>query len=174
MSGILYDLTKIKGVVFDVDGVLSPSTIPMTQQGDPQRMINIKDGYALQLAAKSGIKMAILSGGKADAIRLRYQSLGLRDIFMGVPHKLPVMEQWLKDNDLEPAEVAYVGDDIPDLKVLRHVGLPCCPHDACAEVKETCTYISRFDGGYGCVRDILEQILKAHGLWLRDQTAFGW
>lgn len=174
MSGINYDLTKIKGVAFDVDGVLSPSTIPMSEEGQPMRMVNIKDGYALQLAVKCGLKIAIITGGNARATEVRYNALGITDIFQQAAKKLPVLQEWMSNNNLKPEEVAYMGDDIPDLQCLRHIGLPSCPYDAVWEVKSTSLYISPFSGGYGCGRDLLEQILKAKGQWMKDAHAFGW
>lgn len=174
MSGINYDLTKIKGFVFDVDGVLSPSVIPMSKDGEPLRMANIKDGYALQLAAKLGYEMAIITGGESIAVQNRFSALGIKDIFQKVAHKIGVFESWMKDKSLSPDEVVYIGDDIPDLKCMRAAGLPCAPNDAAWEARETATYVSRFNGGYGCVRDVVEQVLKAKGEWLADDKAFGW
>ena len=174
MSAIDYDLTKIKAFAFDVDGVLSPSTIPLGEDGYPRRMVNIKDGYALQLAVKKGFRIAIITGGKGDAIRTRFESLGIKDIFTGVSKKLPVFEEWMSSNGLPPDQVAFMGDDIPDLPCLRSAGLPCAPFDAAWEAKETARYVSPFTGGYGCGRDILEQTMKAQGVWLSDAEAFGW
>lgn len=174
MSSINYDLTKIKGIVFDVDGVLSPSTIPLGDDGYPRRMVNIKDGYALQLAVKKGYKIAIITGGKGIAVEARFESLGISDIFTGASKKLPVLLQWISKENLRPEEVAYMGDDIPDLQCMRHVGLPCSPYDACWEAKESSIFISKFSGGYGCGRDLLEQIMKAQDHWLSDHEAFGW
>ncbi len=174
MSRIDYDLTKIKGIVFDIDGVLSPSTIPMDSDGTPMRMVNIKDGYALQLAAKAGFCLAIITGGKEEAIKRRYNALGIADVFLSASKKLPILEQWALDNGLTMEEIAYMGDDIPDLPCLRAVGLACCPHDAAWEVKATSRYISPMTGGYGCGRDLLEQILKVNGKWMADEKAFGW
>ena len=174
MSGINYDLTKIKGFVFDVDGVLSPSVIPMSEKGDPMRMTNIKDGYALQLAAKSGYQMAIITGGRSEAVRLRFEALGIKDIFQKSSHKIDIFEKWMAENSLQPEEVVYIGDDIPDLRCMRVAGLPCAPHDAAWEARQTALYVSRFNGGYGCVRDVVEQVLKANGQWKTDAKAFGW
>ncbi len=171
---IPYDLTKIKGVVFDVDGVLSPSTIPMSASGEPLRMVNIKDGYALQHAVKKGLKLAIITGGDSEAVRVRFSGLGLTDIFLRASEKLPVLQQWMADNALKPDEVAYVGDDIPDIPSMRAVGLAVAPADAAVEAKESARYISPAAGGYGVGRDVLEQILKAKGLWMSHSDAFGW
>ncbi len=174
MSSINYDLKIIKGFAFDVDGVLSPSVIPMSENGDPMRMANIKDGYALQLAAKLGYKIAIITGGQSDAILNRFSALGIKDIFQKAAHKIGIFETWMLDNGLQPEEVVYIGDDIPDLKCMRLAGLPCSPRDGAWEARQTALYVSRFDGGYGCVRDVVEQVLKAKGEWMSDAKAFGW
>lgn len=174
MSAIDYDLTKIKAFAFDVDGVLSPSTIPLGADGYPQRMVNIKDGYALQLAVKRGFKIAIITGGVSNAVKVRFSSLGIKDIFMGSSKKLPVLREWMEKENLKPEEVVFMGDDIPDLPCMRHVALPCAPFDACWECKETARYVSKYSGGYGCGRDILEQTMKAQEKWLNDAEAFGW
>lgn len=169
-----YDLTRIKGIVFDVDGVLAPSTIPLAHDGTPLRMVSTKDGYALQLAVKSGLKSAIITGGKTVAVQVRFEALGMRDIFQGVAVKLPVLRRWMNDNGLSPDEVMYMGDDIPDLECMAYVGLPCAPADAAWEAREAARYISPREGGYGCVRDVVEKILKAQGHWLHPARAFGW
>lgn len=174
MSGISYDLSKIKAFVFDVDGVLSPSTIPLSEDGTPVRMANIKDGYALQLAVKAGYKIAIITGGDTENIRKRYEVLGITDIYLKASHKLEILKDWMQKNNLLPEAVIYMGDDIPDLKCMRHVGLPCCPYDAASEVRQTASYISPVPGGYGCARDVIQQVMAAAGEWLKDDKAFGW
>lgn len=174
MSSINYDLKKIKAFVFDVDGVLSPSTIPLGENGMPRRMVNIKDGYALQLAVKKGFSIAIITGGTDDAVFKRFAALGIEDIFMGASNKLPILKSWMEKTGVLPEETTYMGDDIPDLPCLRHVGLPASPFDGVWEVKQSSVFISKFSGGYGCVRDILEQTMKAQDKWLSDDKAFGW
>ena len=174
MSKICHDLCAIKGVVFDVDGVVYPTTIPLDTDGLPRRMVNIKDGYALQLAAKCGIKMAIISGADSPGVRERFEGLGIRDVYMKAGQKLPVLRGWLEANGLEAGEVAYVGDDIPDYECMREVGLPVAPHDAAVDIRRVARYISPCDGGYGVARDLLEEILKAQGHWLNAAKAFGW
>ncbi|MBR5101653.1 MAG: HAD hydrolase family protein [Muribaculaceae bacterium] len=169
-----YDLTKIRAIAFDVDGVLSPCTIPLGESGIPMRMVNIKDGYAMQLAVKHGLNLAILSGAKTDAVEVRYRALGVQHLFMGASVKLPIFEQWLEELQLDRSEVAFVGDDIPDIQVMKAAGLAVAPADAAPEVKAVAHYISPCDGGHGVARDLLEQIMKAQGLWLDDQHAFGW
>lgn len=174
MSSINYDLKKIKGVAFDVDGVLSPSTIPLSPEGEPLRMVSIKDGYALQLAVKKGLKIAIITGGTTKAVDVRFRGLGITDVYLGASVKLPILQQWMADNGLRADEVAFVGDDIPDIQPMRHVGLAVAPADAADEVKAVAAYISPKAGGHGVGRDLLEQVMKAQGLWLSDQKAFGW
>ncbi|MCM1028320.1 MAG: HAD hydrolase-like protein [Pseudoflavonifractor sp.] len=174
MSKIDYDLTLIKAVAFDIDGVLSPATIPMDAEGTPLRMVNVRDGYALQLAVKQGIKIAVITGADSKAVEVRYSGLGITDIFTRAAHKVPLLHRWMETNSLDPTEVAYMGDDIPDLMAMREVGLPCCPADACPDIKGVARYISPVMGGYGVGRDLLEQILRAKGLWMADAKAFGW
>lgn len=174
MSKIDYDLTLIKGIVFDVDGVLSPSTIPLGADGVPSRMVNIKDGYALQLAVKLGYKIAIITGGISDAVQKRFSALGIKDIFMGSSMKIDILKTWMTDNELVPEQVAYVGDDIPDMQTMLHVGMPVAPADASADILGIARYISPVNGGYGVARDLLEEILRANGQWLNTSKAFGW
>jgi len=174
MSRIDYDLTKIRGVAFDIDGVLSPSTIPTSDAGEPLRMVNVKDGYALQLAVKKGIKIAIITGGRSRGMEVRYRGLGIEDVYSGVAEKAEVFAGWMSSNGLLPEEVAYVGDDIPDYVCMQMAGLGVAPADACVDIKGIARYISPVDGGYGVARDLLEQLMRAQGLWLSDAKAFGW
>ena len=171
---INYDLQKIKAVVFDIDGVLSAETITLSAEGEPLRTVNIKDGYAIQLAVKMGLRIVIITGGNTNAVRLRYERLGVEDIYMGSAVKVRTYDQMLEKYGLTDDEVMYMGDDVPDLEILRRVGCPVCPQDACPDVKEACLYVSPYKGGYGCGRDVIEQILRAQGRWLSDEKAFGW
>ena len=171
---INYDLTKIKALAFDVDGVLSAETITMDANGVPLRTVNIKDGYAIQLAVKMGLHIVIITGAKVDAVRVRYQGLGVLDVHLGCSVKMPVYESFLQKYGLTDEEVLYMGDDIPDLEVMRRCGCPCCPADAAPEVISASVYISHLRGGYGCGRDVVEQVLRAQGKWLSDEKAFGW
>ena len=171
---INYDLKKIRAIFLDVDGVLSCETIPQHPNGDPMRTVNIKDGYALQHAVKCGICVAIITGGKTEAVRVRYEALGLKDVCLGVAVKINTYNELKEKYSLKDEEIAYVGDDVPDYEVLQRCGLPCCPSDAAHEIKSICKYISHKEGGKGCVRDIVEQILKAQNLWMHNSAAFGW
>ena len=174
MSSIAYDLRKIRGIAFDVDGVLSTSTIPLSPEGEPLRQVSIKDGYAIQLAVKRGLKLAIITGGTTLGVRRRFEGLGMQNVYMGAAQKEPVLRQWMEAEGLKADEVAFVGDDIPDIPAMRAVGLPCCPADAAPEVRAISLYISPREGGYGVGRDILEQIMKAQDIWMSDHVAFGW
>ena len=174
MSSIDYDLSKVRAVAFDVDGVLSPTVVPMALNGEPMRMVNVKDGYALQLAMKQGLKLAIITGARTEAVEIRFRGLGLKDVFMNSSMKAPILSEWMAREGLKPEEVAFVGDDIPDLQAMQMVGLPVAPADAAAEIKAVARYISPCAGGQGVARDLLEQIMKVQGLWLSDEKAFGW
>lgn len=174
MSKINYDLTKIRAVAFDVDGVLSPSTIPLGESGVPSRMVNIKDGYALQLAVKHGYTLAIISGADSEAVKKRFSALGINDIYMKAGTKINILKEWMKRHSLTPEETAFVGDDIPDYEPMCHVGLPVAPADAAPEIKNIARYISPVNGGYGVARDLLEEIMKAQDNWMTSAKAFGW
>mgnify|MGYP002518753926 FL=1 len=171
---INYDLKKIKAIVFDVDGVLSSETILLHPNGEPMRSVNIKDGYALQFAVKCGLVVAIITGGKTEAVRKRYEGLGLTEVHMGAAVKIKEYEALKEKYGLKDEEILYMGDDIPDYEVMKRCGCPCCPADAAPEIKEASIYISHLDGGHGCGRDVLEQVLRAQGKWMADSKAFGW
>ncbi|MBO6060173.1 MAG: HAD-IIIA family hydrolase [Bacteroidaceae bacterium] len=170
---INYDLSKIKALAFDVDGVLSKQTVVMQPDGLPQRTVNIRDGYAVQLAAKSGLHVAIITGATIESLRRRYNALGVPDVYLSCSRKIDVYQQFLDKYGLSDEEVMYMGDDIPDYEVLRRCGLPCCPADAAPEIRQVCTYVSPLCGGLGCARDVIEQILAAQGKWMTGH-AFAW
>jgi len=171
---INYDLNKIKAIIFDIDGVLSAETINLDASGVPLRTVNIKDGYAIQLAMKLGLRIAILTGANVSSVRVRYEGLGVEDIYMGCAVKIETYDLFLTKYGLTDDEVMYMGDDIPDLEIMRRVGCPVCPKDACQEIKEVSLYVSDRKGGYGCGRDVLEQTLRAQGKWVMNAKAFGW
>lgn len=171
---INYDLSKIKAVVFDVDGVLSDETIPLHPSGEPLRTVNIKDGYAIQLAMKLGLRIAIITGGRTDSVRMRYENLGVEDVFMGCAVKIKTYEDFKDKYMLTDENIIYMGDDIPDYEIMQRCGCPCCPSDACPDIKSISIYVSRHAGGHGCGRDIIEQVLRAQGKWMSSSRAFGW
>lgn len=171
---INYDLTKIKAIIFDIDGVLSAETINLSADGVPLRTVNIKDGYAIQLAVKHDLRIAILTGANVPSIRVRYEGLGVKDIYLGCAVKIATYEEFLHKYGLADDEIMYMGDDIPDLEIMRRVGCPVCPKDACPEIKEVSVYVSQLKGGYGCGRDVIEQVLRAQDKWVMNAKAFGW
>jgi len=171
---INYNLKAIKAIIFDIDGVLSSETVQMDNTGQPLRTVNIKDGYAIQLAVKQGLHIAIMTGGRNEEIRLRYEYLGVKDIFLNCSMKIKTYEEFIGKYGLDDDEIIYVGDDIPDYQIMKRVGCPCCPMDACTEIKDISIYISNRKGGEGVGRDVIEQVLKAQGCWMSDAKAFGW
>ncbi|MCD8192997.1 MAG: HAD hydrolase family protein [Tannerellaceae bacterium] len=173
MSNINYDLKKIKAFAFDVDGVLSTDIIPLSPDGDPMRTVNIKDGYALQLAVKKGYEVAIITGGYTDAVRIRFERLGIRHIYMRSSVKINDYNDFIEKTGLKHDEVMYAGDDIPDYEVMQTVGLSVAPADAAPEIKQIARYISSRKGGEGVARDVIEQTMKAQDKWM-GQEAFGW
>lgn len=171
---INYDLSQIKAFCFDVDGVLSGNVVMLHDNEQPQRTANIKDGYALHHAARLGYPMAIITGGRSLAVRQRYEGLGLSEVYDAVSYKLDVFKAWLELHNLRPEEVIYMGDDIPDYEVMRYCGCPCCPADAAPEIRDISVYVSHLGAGMGCVRDVIEQVLRAQGRWMNNAEAFGW
>ncbi len=171
MSNFKEDLMKVKAFAFDVDGVLSWDVIPLHPGGEPMRTANIKDGFAIQLAVKLGYPVAIITGGKTDSVFKRYENLGVKDIYMGSANKIEAFEEWITKYDLSLENVLYMGDDLPDYPVMKQVGVPVCPSDAVEEIKSLCKYISHFKGGEGCVRDVMEQVMRAQKKW---GTHFSW
>ena len=171
---INYDLGKIKAIVFDVDGVLSQDTIPLHPGGEPMRTANIKDGYAIQLAVKMGLRIAIMTGGDTQSVVKRYSHLGVADIYMKCAVKITTYREFTAKYSLADDEVMYMGDDIPDYEGMQRCGCPCAPADAAPEIRALARYVSQYAGGQGCVRDVVEQVLRAQGLWMSDRHAFGW
>lgn len=174
MSSINYDLKRIKAFIFDVDGVLSPNVVPIDANGAPARMANVKDGYAIQLAVKHGYKFAIITGADTEVVRLRYELLGVRDIYLKASTKINIMRLWMKNNGLTAEEVVYAGDDVPDMECMALAGLSVAPADASPDAKSVARYITSCPGGYGVARDVIEQVMRAQGEWLHQDTAFGW
>ncbi|MDO4320384.1 MAG: 3-deoxy-D-manno-octulosonate 8-phosphate phosphatase [Bacteroidales bacterium] len=173
MSAIDYPLSKIKAIAFDVDGVLSPAVVSLDDNGIPRRMANLRDGYAMVVAIKAGLRLAIISGGKSDALYNRFKIIGIDDIFLGIGDKLPVLRQWMLDNGLTPEEVAFVGDDVPDVAPMLAVGLPVTPADASVDTKAVARYITSAEGGRGVARELIEEILRDRGSWPGQSVSLG-
>ena len=162
---MLHLFNHISAFVFDVDGVLTDGSLFLFPGGEMVRRMNIKDGYALQLAVKRGYKVVIISGGFSELVKERLAKLGITDVFMSVHDKKQVLLDYMYLHNLQKEQVLFMGDDIPDLEVMEVVGLPCCPADACLEVKAISKYISPNAGGTGCGRDVIEKVMKLQGKW---------
>ena len=165
---MLKSFQTISTFVFDVDGVLTDGTLLVTDNGLMLRRMHVKDGYALQLAIKSGYSLIIISGSNSPQVKERLLKLGVTNVFMNVEHKLEKLQEVLSEHKLKKDDILYMGDDIPDLEVMQYCGLACCPADAVAEVKSISKYISPLKGGEGCVRDVIEKTMKLQGKWRLD------
>ena len=160
MSGINYDLKRIRAFAFDVDGVLSASSIPLHPSGEPMRVINIKDGYAMQLAVKLGYDVAIITGGRTEAVRKRFEGLGVKDLYLGAAVKISVYDEWLAKRGLKDEEVAFMGDDIPDMEVFGLCGVSVTVGDAPDYVKAKADLVLESFGGQGAFRELVEHIIN--------------
>ena len=158
-------LNEIKNFVFDVDGVFTDGSIVVDSDGNELRIFSTRDGIAVKLASDKGYNICIISGGKNEGVRKRLNILGVKNVFLGVDDKIKVFNNYLNKNNLKLDETTFMGDDLPDIKILKMVGLSCCPNDAAPEVRGVVDYISNKKGGDGCVRDIIEQVLTIHGEW---------
>jgi len=167
---VLEKFKTIKTFVFDVDGVLTDGTLLLLADGQMARQMSIKDGYALQLAIKKGYRVIIISGGTSDAVKNRLERLGVQDCFLQVDNKKELLTEYVSQHQLLWDEILFMGDDMPDYIPMQLTGLPCCPVDAVAEIKQISHYISPVAGGKGCVRDVLEKVLKLNGHWDLDTT----
>lgn len=162
------ELTHITHFIFDVDGVMTDGTVSIDANGELIRTMNVKDGYALKTALNHGYGIAIITGGTNQGVKDRLQALGIRDIFLGAHDKDRVLEEYLEDYDIDPKHCLYMGDDLPDLTAMKRCHLATCPQDAVPEIKAQVDYISHLAGGKGCVRDVIEQVLKVNGHWNHD------
>ena len=156
--------------VFDVDGVLTDGSILIFDDGQQIRRMNIKDGYALQLAIERGYRVVIVSGADCPAVAIRLEKLGINKVFMGVKNKKALVERYLQDEHIPWDQVLFMGDDIPDYELMQYAGMPCAPADAVSEIRQAAKYISSFAGGAGCVRDVIEKVLKVRGQWRLDTS----
>ena len=173
MTNFKEDLLRVKAFVFDIDGVLSLQTISLNAFGVPNRTVNLRDGYALQLAVKKGYYIGVISGANSREYVKRLKSLGIKDIYLNSRKKTDHFNDFLSRHNLNKSDVLYMGDDIPDYKVMQMAGIPVCPSDADSEIRQLSLYVSDRKGGQGCVRDVIEQVLRLHNNWL-DSDAFTW
>ena len=166
------EFKQVKAFIFDVDGVLSSDISPLNEQGDPVRTANVKDGYAIRNALNNGYQVAIITGGNVEPVRLRYTKLGVEHIYMGIFDKIKSLDNFLSKTGLRKDDVLYMGDDMPDFQVMKEVGIPTCPIDAVPDIKEISKYISDKKGGEGCVRDVIEQVMRAQGTWMNEYSFY--
>jgi len=162
-------LPQIKTFIFDVDGVLTDGKVIVTTEGEMYRSVDTKDGYAIKFALSKGYKIAIISGGTNEGVRNRFKALGVLEVYLGINKKIDAYQKLLKTHLIKPEEVLYIGDDIPDIPVMEKVGLSCCPADAVTDVKAIVDYVSHKKGGEGCVREVIEQVLRVQGNWYLDK-----
>lgn len=162
---IMNDVTTF---IFDVDGVLTDSNVTITTTGELLRTMNTRDGYAIKTAIDSGYTVCVISGGNNEGVRSRLRGLGVTDIYLGIHDKIEVFKEFTDIYQIKPETVLYMGDDIPDYYVMQKVGLASCPQDAVAEIKQICQYVSHKNGGEGCVRDVIEQVMKVQGKWMKS------
>ncbi len=161
-------LSAITTFIFDFDGVMTDGGVIMSNEGEPLRITNVKDGYALQLARRMGYRIAVISGAKADSMMQRLKMLKVEDVFLGVRDKKQVYLDYVEENALKHEEILFMGDDIPDHELMLMAGVSTCPADAAEEIKSMARYISHLPGGRGCVRDVIEQVMKVQGKWMND------
>ena len=167
---VLEKFKSIKTFVFDVDGVMTDGSVQVWETGEQLRTMNTKDGYSLQLAVRKGYRVLVISGGQSEGVRLRLLGLGIQDVFLKVKDKKEKLLGYMQQHGLEEKDILYMGDDIPDYAVMKLVGLACAPADAAPEIRHIAAYISSFNGGHGCVRDVIEKVLKLNGHWELDTS----
>jgi 3-deoxy-D-manno-octulosonate 8-phosphate phosphatase (KDO 8-P phosphatase) len=173
MANFKEDLARVRAFIFDIDGVLSTQTIPLNVFGVPNRTVNLRDGYAIQLAVRKGYHVGIISGSSSKDYQKRLKTLGVQDVYLNSRSKLTHFNDFLRKHKLDKSNVLYMGDDIPDYEVMKEAGIPVCPSDADSEIRQVASYISDKKGGEGCVRDVIEQVLRLHNKWM-NQDAFSW
>lgn len=173
MANYKEGLSKVRAFIFDIDGVLSLQTISLNFFGIPNRTVNLRDGYALQLAVKKGYHVGIISGSNSKEYLKRLKSLGIKEVFLNSRSKAEHYKSFRKKYGLDDSQILFMGDDIPDYEVMKLAGVPVCPSDADSEIKQVAVYISDKAGGAGCVRDVVEQVLRLHNKWM-DSEAFTW
>ncbi len=159
-------LRQVKAMVFDVDGVLTDSSLIIMPDGELVRTMNMRDSIAMKLAVKNGYHLCIITGGNSQSVKQRLNRLGISDIYLKTENKFEAMKEFVELYDLSLSEVLYMGDDLVDHEVMTKVGVPVCPKDAVQEIKSISKYISHIDGGKGCVRDVIEQVMKVSGKWI--------
>jgi 3-deoxy-D-manno-octulosonate 8-phosphate phosphatase (KDO 8-P phosphatase) len=165
MENFKQKLTRIKTLLFDIDGVLTNGQVLLMENGEVVRNLNSKDGFALRSAARKGYRIAIISGGNSQAVKKMLEGFGVQDVFLSQHDKLQCYKDYTNEHSLNEEEILYMGDDIPDYEVMKRVGVAACPNNSAHEIKEISIYISNKNGGEACVRDIIEQVMRSQGNW---------
>jgi 3-deoxy-D-manno-octulosonate 8-phosphate phosphatase (KDO 8-P phosphatase) len=173
MTFLKEEFKQVKAFVFDVDGVLSTDISHLNEDGDPIRTTNVKDGYAIRNALNNDYEVAIITGGAIERVKLRFGKIGVKYIYMGSFDKLKCLDDFLAKTKLQKEDILYMGDDMPDFPVMKEIGVPTCPKDAIPDIKEISKYISDKKGGEGCVRDVIEQVMRSQGNWI-NENSFYW
>lgn len=158
-------LKNVKAIVMDVDGVLTDNSLLVQNDGSELRIMNARDGYAIQLAAKKGLELCVITGGNSEGVNMRLHKLGVQSIFPAAENKSQTYLFWLNQKQIHSEDVMYIGDDMVDLEAMNLAGVRCCPADATSEIISISDYVSPFNGGKGCVRDVIEKVLKLQGKW---------
>lgn len=167
-------LPKITTLIFDIDGVLTDGIVTIMPNGDQLRSLNSKDGFAIQLAVRKGFKICVITGGNSENVKMRLAKMGVTDVYLNIAQKIDTYDDIKVMYDLKDEEIMYMGDDLPDYEIMQQVGIPACPQNAAREIRDISKYISDQDGGKGCVRDIIEKVLRAQGKWMTDKSDLTW
>ncbi len=163
-------LAKIKAIVFDCDGVMTDGSVWVLYNGDAIRSFNVKDGYAIQYAVKKGYILSLITGANTQSTVNRMEYLGVKHIYSGCANKMQTYERFLSEQNLSDEQVIYIGDDIPDYEIMKRVGIAACPADAAPEIIDIAHYISPLAGGQGCLRDVIEMVLRTQGQWFHPDA----
>lgn len=167
-------LPKITTLIFDIDGVLTDGIVTIMPNGDQLRSLNSKDGFALQLAVRKGLKVCVITGGNSENIKMRLAKMGITDVYLNIAQKIDTYDDIKVMYDLTDDEIMYMGDDLPDYEIMQTVGIPACPQNAAREIRDISKYISDQDGGKGCVRDIIEKVLRSQNKWMNNKSDLTW
>lgn len=160
--------STIHTFIFDVDGVMTNNEVIITESGELLRKMSVRDGLAMRIAIDKGYRIAVITGGRSEGVKKRLEALGIKDIYSGISNKLEAFDEYVEKYELDPVGILYMGDDLPDYPVLRRVGLATCPKNSAPELFPIVNYVSPYNGGEGCVRDVIEKVLRLQGKWSEE------
>lgn len=167
-------LPGITTIIFDIDGVLTDGIVTLLPNGEQIRSLNSKDSFALQLAVRKGLRVCIITGGKSENVKMALNRMGVEDVYLSIANKIQTYDDIKVMYDLRDEEIMYMGDDLPDFEIMSQVGIPACPNNAAREIRDISKYISDQDGGKGCVRDIIEKVLRSQSKWMNNKADLSW